>query len=231
MIKFLQSGNRAAKYILAGFLLILAASMVTYLIPGFMGDTTVSESGVVATVGGHEIRRDEVGKIVQAEQQQQHYPAMFILYLSQRAVQQLIQQAEIVYESERLGLKVSDREVRDELQNGPEKQVFYPDNKWIGADKYRELLQQNGLTVEDFERNLRTRLLGRKLIGVITANATVPDSDVEQAYKDRNTKVKFQYAILKLEDISKTIKPTDLELKAYFDANQMRYQNAVPEKR
>ena len=29
MIKFLQSGNKAAKYILAGFLLILAASMVT----------------------------------------------------------------------------------------------------------------------------------------------------------------------------------------------------------
>ena len=38
MIKFLQSGNKAAKYLLAGFLLILAASMVTYLIPGFMGD-------------------------------------------------------------------------------------------------------------------------------------------------------------------------------------------------
>ena len=39
MIKFLQSGNKAAKYLLAGFLLLLAASMVTYLIPGFMGDT------------------------------------------------------------------------------------------------------------------------------------------------------------------------------------------------
>src|SRR6266853_526167 len=205
MIKFLQSGNRAAKYILAGFLLILAASMVTYLIPGFMSDTTVSETGVVASVGGHEIRRDEVAKIVQDQLRQQNYPTMFIPFLSQKAVQQLIQQAEIVYESERLGLKVSDREVRDELQNG--------------------------LTVEDFERNLRTRLLGRKLIGVITANATVPDSEVEQAYKDRNTKVKFQYAIIKLDDVLKSIKPTDTELKAYFDANQARYQNAIGEKR
>jgi peptidyl-prolyl cis-trans isomerase D len=231
MIKFLQSGNRAAKYILAGFLLILAASMVTYLIPGFMSDTTVSATGVVASVGGHEVHRDEVTKIVESQRRQQNYPPMFIPYLNQRAVQQLIQQAEIVYESERLGLKVSDREVRDELQNGPEKQYFYPDNKWIGADKYRDLLQQNGLTVEDFERDLRTRLLSRKLIGVVIANATVPDSEVEQAYKDRNTKVKFQYAIIKLEDVSKTIKPTDTELKAYFDANQARYQNAIPEKR
>lgn len=231
MIKFLQSGNRAAKYILAGFLLILAASMVTYLIPGFMGDTAVSETGVVASVGGHEIHRDEVAKIVQEQQRQQAYPAMFLPYLNQRAIQQLIQQAEITYESERMGLKVSDREVRDELQNGPEKQYFYPDNKWIGADKYRDLLRQNNLTVEEFEKNLRIRLLGRKLIGVVTANATVPDSEVEQAYKDRNTKVKLQYAILKLEDVTKTIKPTDTELNAFFNANQARYKNAIPERR
>ena len=44
MIKFLQSGNKAAKYLLAGFLLLIAASMVTYLIPGFMGDTAAQRN-------------------------------------------------------------------------------------------------------------------------------------------------------------------------------------------
>src|SRR5215471_18576718 len=116
MIKFLQSGNRAAKYILAGFLLILAASMVTYLIPGFMsGDTTESKSGVVVSVGGQEIRREDVTRIVNAQQQRQRYPDMFIPYLNQQALRQLIQQAEIVYEAERLGLKVSDEEIRDAM--------------------------------------------------------------------------------------------------------------------
>ncbi|HZD93281.1 MAG TPA: hypothetical protein VE133_03445, partial [Candidatus Sulfotelmatobacter sp.] len=71
MIKFLQSGNRAAKYILAGFLLILAASMVTYLIPGFMSDTGVTQAGVLATVGNQEIRRDDVSRMVQAQTRQQ----------------------------------------------------------------------------------------------------------------------------------------------------------------
>ena len=72
MIKFLQSGNKAAKYILAGFLLILAVSMVTYLIPGFMsGDRPLSETGVIATVAGQEIHREDVARIVQAEQRQQ----------------------------------------------------------------------------------------------------------------------------------------------------------------
>src|SRR6516162_3919257 len=100
MIKFLQSGNKAAKYILAGFLLILAASMVVYLIPNFMSDAgSTNGVAVVATVGGHEIRSDEVVKLVQAQLQRQgisgSVPPQYLGFFSQQAVQQLIQQAEI----------------------------------------------------------------------------------------------------------------------------------------
>jgi peptidyl-prolyl cis-trans isomerase D len=231
MIKFLQSGNRAAKYILAGFLLILAASMVTYLIPGFTADSGVTESGVIARVGDQEIRRDEVARIAQDEARQQNYPAALVPFLMQRAVQELIQQAEIAYEGERMGLRVSDKELRDELQNGAYKETLFPGGKWIGADQYKSLLSSYNLTVDSFERNVKLGLLRRKLFSVVAANATVPESEIEQAYKDKNTKVKVQYAVIQLEDVLKTIKPTDTELKAYFDANQARYQNAIPEKR
>ncbi|HZS29006.1 MAG TPA: peptidylprolyl isomerase [Candidatus Angelobacter sp.] len=231
MIKFLQSGNKAAKYILGGLLLFLSASMVTYLIPGFMSGNTVTESGVVATVAGHEILTSDVNKVVDAQRRQQGYPEAFIPFLTQRAIQQLIQQAEITYEGERLGLNVSDKEVQDELQNPPYKQTFFPDGKWIGADKYRQILEQNDLTVEKFEQELKLDMLRRKVFSVVAANATVPESAVEQAYKDKNTKVKFQYALIKLGDIQKTIKPTETELKSYFNTNQARYQNAIPEKR
>jgi peptidyl-prolyl cis-trans isomerase D len=231
MIKFLQSGNKAAKYILAGFLLILAASMVTYLIPGFMGDTAASETGVVASVGGHEIHREEVARVVQAQARGNQIPDFYLPILRQQAVRQLIQQAELQYESERMGLKVSDQEFRDELQYGPYKQAFFPGGKWIGADKYKQMLTQGGTTVENFERDVRLDLLQRKLVNVIGASATASDSEVEKAFKDQNTKVKFQYAILKLDDVSKSIKPTDTELKAFYDANKPRYANSIPEKR
>jgi peptidyl-prolyl cis-trans isomerase D len=231
MIKFLQSGNKAAKYILAGFLLILAASMVTYLIPGFMGDTSNTETGVVASVGGHEIHREDIAKLVQAQARGNQIPEFYLPIMRQQALKQLIQQAEMQYESERMGLKVSDQEFRDELQYGPSRQTFFPGGKWIGAEQYKALLSQNNYTVESFEREFRLGLLQQKLINVIGANAAVPDSEIEQAYKDENTKVKFQYAILKLEDITKTIKPTDTELKAFYDANLARYTNSIPEKR
>jgi peptidyl-prolyl cis-trans isomerase D len=231
MIKFLQSGNKAAKYILAGFLLILAGSMVLYLIPGFMSDTNASETGVVATVAGRQIHQDEVSRMVQAQTRGNQVPDFYLPILRQQAVKQLVQQAEVLYESERMGLKVSDQEFRDELQNGAYKQAFFPGGKWVGSDKYKQMLTQAGYTVEGFEHDVRLELLQRKLLSVISANANVTDAAVEQAYKDQNTKVKFQYAILKLDDITKTIKPTDTELKAYFEVNKARYANAIPEKR
>jgi peptidyl-prolyl cis-trans isomerase D len=231
MIKFLQSGNKAAKYILAGFLLVLAASMVTYLIPGFMGNADVTETGVVASVGGHEIHREEIARLVQAQARGNQIPDFYIPIMRQQALRQLIQQAELQYESERMGLKVSDQEFRDELQYGPYRQAFFPGGKWVGADKYKEMLINGGTTIENFERDVRLDLMQRKLVNVIGANAAVPDSEVEQAYKDDNTKVKFQYAILKLDDVTKTIKPTDTELKAFYDANLARYTNSSPEKR
>src|SRR5262249_17976269 len=135
MIKFLQSGNKAAKYILAGFLLILAASMVTYLIPGFMSSDTTTTSGVVASVGGHEVHSDDVMKAVQLQLRQQgigqNLPPQYLAYFTQQAAQQLIQQAEISYEGERMGLSVSDKELQDELHNDPYKTTFFPQGKWI----------------------------------------------------------------------------------------------------
>src|ERR1700735_3868070 len=142
MIKFLQSGNRAAKYLLAGFLLLLAASMVLYLIPGFMGDNAAGQSGVVATVAGGEVTSEQVARGIQAQARGQQIPDFYLPMMRQQVTKQLIQQNEAIYESERLGLSVSDQEFRDELQFGPYKQFFFPDGKWIGADKYKTLLVQ-----------------------------------------------------------------------------------------
>ncbi|HET9837022.1 MAG TPA: peptidyl-prolyl cis-trans isomerase [Candidatus Angelobacter sp.] len=230
MIKFLQSGNRAAKYLLAGFLLVLSASMVTYLIPNFMSDTSAAQPGVVATVGGHEITRNDVSRVLQDQARQQNIPPQFMAFMAQRAISDLIQQAEITYEAERMGLSVSDKELRDDLQT-TYKEAFFPGGKWVGPEQYKQILQNYNLTVDQFEHSVKQGLLRRKLFSVVAGNATVADSDVEQAYKDKNTKVKVQYAVLSIDDVLKSIKPTETELKAYFEANQPRYQNAIPEKR
>jgi peptidyl-prolyl cis-trans isomerase D len=232
MIRFLQSGNKAAKYILGGFLIILAGSMVTYLIPGFMNRADSSgPSGVVASVAGEDIRADQVNQIVQRQMQGQQVPSFYVPMLMQQAVQQLIQQQEVRYEAGRMGLRAYDSEVRDELQNGALKQYFYPNGKWIGQQQYVNFLRQNNMTPEVFEAQVRDQVLGRKLFETIAGGVGVTPAEVEQAYKDKNLKVKFQYAFLNLADIQKEINPTEAELKAFYQSELGRYQNTIPEKR
>ncbi|HEX7284920.1 MAG TPA: peptidylprolyl isomerase [Candidatus Angelobacter sp.] len=231
MIRFLQSGNKAAKYLLSVFLLIICLGMVIYLIPGFMSGTEATQTGVVATVGGEKIQTQEVAKMVQQQMRGQRLPEGFAGFIAQRAVQSLIQRAEIRYEAKRMGLSVSDEEIRNEMRNGRYREIFFPDGKWMGQEKYDELMRQNNMTVEEFERGLRDDLLQRKLFNTVTAGVSVNPTEVEQAYKEQNTKVKYQYALLDVAALAKEIKPTEAELRAYYEANTARYQNSIPEKR
>jgi peptidyl-prolyl cis-trans isomerase D len=233
MIRFLQSGNKAVKYVLSAFLLIICVSMLWYLIPSSGTALDTNRQGIVASVAGEDIRTADVNDLVQSQmrQQQGRIPDFYIPILRQQAVMQLIQRAEVRYEAERLGLKVSDQEVQDELQNGMSKAYFFPDGKFIGKEKYEELLKLNGKTPETFENDVRQQLMVSKLISAVGASANASDAEVEQAYKDRNLKVKFQYAVLNLDELTKQIKPTPSEVEAFFAANKAGYQNAIPEKR
>lgn len=231
MIRFLQSGNRATKYLLGILMTIIALSMVTYLIPGFMSGENVNRTGVVASVAGQEINTQDVQSYVGKLQQRQRYPDFMMPYLEKQAINSLIQEAEIRYEGERMGLSVSDDEIRDALHSGQNGAIFFPDGKWIGQDKYQQLLQENNTTVDQFERQIRMQLLASKLYSAVTAGVTVAPAEIEQAFKEQNTKIKFDYAVISMDDVQKQIKPTDAELKAWFETNKARYQNSIPEKR
>src|SRR6185437_10415202 len=102
MIHFLQSGNKVAKYILGGLLLLLSASMVTYLIPGFMTGSEATRSGVVASVAGNDIVTTDIQKAVQRQMQgSQISPdmeAFYRAYLVPQVARQMIQQKEALYE-------------------------------------------------------------------------------------------------------------------------------------
>ena len=232
MIRFLQSGNKAAKYILGGFLILLALSMVAYLIPGFLSNADVTgRSDVLATVAGETIHVDQATKLAQAQMRQQRVPDFYMPILMQQVVQRLIQTQEVRYEAGRMGLKVSDQEVREELQHGAYKQYFFPDGKWIGQQQYEKFLTDNGLTVDGFESDVKDSLLANKLFNTVAAGVQASPTEVAEAYKEQNTKVKFQYAVLNLADIQKGIQPSEAELKAFYETYKPRYENSIPEKR
>jgi peptidyl-prolyl cis-trans isomerase D len=54
---------------------------------------------------------------------------------------------------------------------------------------------------------------------------------VRDEFNKRNTKVKFEYAVITQADILKELHPTDEELKAFYERNKAQYNNSIPEKR
>ena len=237
MIRLLQSAGPTLKIILGGMLLIICASMVITLIPGYgssLGIGTPSR-GVVAKIGDEEVSVDEVQRQAKLmiRQQFRNSPqaAMMLPYFAGQAAEQLINEKAIVAEAHRMGLRVSDDELREELQHGQLGATLFPDGKFIGQEEYQNFAQRNEMTVPQFEELEKNYIVVRKLRALVAGSAFVSDAEVREEFLHRSTKVKFDYAVLSQADILKGLHPTDQELKAYYDRNKATYNNSIPEKR
>ena len=152
-------------------------------------------------------------------------------YFASQAAQQIINEKALVAEAHRMGLRVSDEELRDELQHGQLGSMLFPDGKFVGQEEYENFVQRNDLTIPQFEALEKDFILVRKLRALVSSSAFVGDTDVRDEFNQRNTKVKFEYAVITKADILKGLHPTDEELKAFYDRNKATYNNSIPEKR
>ena len=240
MIRFLQSSGKTTKYILGGLLLIICGAMVITLVPGGMlGDAFGFggvQQGVLARVGNQDVTMSEVNLTAQRLGRQQFggrsIPSQLVSYLRQSAAEQLITQKALLAEADRMGLKVSDAELKDFLFKGPMGQYIAPGGNFIGEDQY-ELFVSNQfqMPIAQFEQLIKNDILLSKLRAAVEGPVTISKKDVEEAFVRENTKVKFDYAVITLDDVMKSIKPADDELKAYYESHKATYNNAVPEKR
>jgi len=242
MIRFLQTPGPIKKIILSGILIVFCGAMVITLIPGGLGSELTGQpaQGVVAKVDGQNITTVEVQERARALAQQQiaQYGAMgkqllpmIMPQATSQAIQQLIAGKAIVAEANRLGLKATDADLRDELEHGRYRATLFPGGKFIGQEAYEGLLSQNNLTVENFERDVKNDILQQKLVTLVTGSAAVSPTEIRQQFQKSNTRVKFDYAVLSQDDIRKGLHPTDQELKAFYERNKAAYNNSIPEKR
>ncbi len=238
MIRFLQTPGPVKKIVLGGLLTIICVLMVITLVPGF-GSTDFLGSGgpargVVATVDGQDVTTLEVQREARQMLQQQFPKAgaqagMLLPYFAQRAAQSLIQRKIVLAEASRLGLRATDEEIRDELQHNPQYSgAFFVDGNFVGPEKYEEILQQHELTVPQFEELVKNGILFGKLRELIAGGVSISDAQIRQEFVKKNSKVKFDYAVLSKDDVMKDIHPADAELRAYYDRNKASYANSIP---
>lgn len=240
MIRFLQTPGPLKKFLLGGLLTIICVFMVITLVPGFGSSNFMGggapERGVVAKVAGNDVTTMEVLRAAKQMVRQQ-FPkggaqaSMLLPFFASQAAQQLINEKVILAEAERLGLRATDEDVRDELQHGHYAEVFFPDGNFIGQVAYEERLQQADLTIPMFEQSVKDQILFDKLHALVAGSAAVTEAEIRQQFEKQNTKIKFDYAVLRKDDVLKEIHPTDAELKAFYERNQANYSNSIPEKR
>src|SRR5512146_1085792 len=126
MIRFLQTKGRVQQVLLIGFLSIICIMMVVTLIPGgsaltdFLGLGGLNEQ-VVAKVGGQEISVQDVQNRAR-NMARQRYPQIppdrVMPFIIPQVANDMVNQAIVLNEANRMGLAATNADLRDELQHG-----------------------------------------------------------------------------------------------------------------
>ena len=218
-------------------LVLVCLAFIIFYIPDFLrGSDTQASGDTVAVVEGQPIKADEFRRTYQA--QLQAYRSAYggnmsdqllkQLGVEQQILQQMVDERASVAEADRLGIKVSDEEVRERILSIPQLQE---NGVFIGQARYQQLLaaQRPPVTTAEFEDNIRRSIAVDKLREAVTDWLSVSDKDLEQEYRRRNDKVKLAVVTVGVDTVRGQVNASDQEVSAYFDAHKEDFR--VPEKR
>jgi peptidyl-prolyl cis-trans isomerase D len=224
MFDLFRSRDKAVRILLGAMLLLVAFSMLTYLVPNYDTGSGSGPDQVVATVGKETITTSDVQKAVQSTLRSQRLPAEIIPNYIPQMVQDMVTERALAYEADRLGFQVTDQDVRDNIrQMAPS---LFPDGNFVGKDAYAGMLAQQNLTIPEFEDSLRRQILINRLRSVAVEGIVVSPAEIEQEYKKKYDQMKVQWVLIKSDAYAKEAEPNEQDLKNYYDANKTGFMTA-----
>ena len=217
---------------------LVCVAFVLFYIPDFLrgNGADAASSDTIAKVEGREITSADFRRTYQA--QLQAYRSAYggnmsdqllkQLGIEQQILQQMVDERAALAEAERLGIKVSDEEVRQRIFAMP---AFQESGGFIGEARYQQLLrmQRPPMVASEFEDNVRRGLSVEKLRGSLTDWLSVNDADLEKEYRRRNDKVKLAVVSFTADSFRTQVTASDAEVAAYFEGHKTDFK--IPEKR
>ncbi len=217
---------------LAGFALLVLGFPLIQPPPETPGTLT----DVLAQVGDQEITVGEFQTIFRRQLQSYQVQSggeitadlLRSMGIDRQLLQQVIDEYAALQEAARLGVTVSDAEVREAIVSLP---AFQQDGEFIGEAAYLQMLrmQQPPMAPAEFEENVRRSLMLQRLQAALTDWITVSDDDVEREHVRRNERVRLSAISFRADDFREGLDATDEDVAALFDQNANDY--LVPEKR
>src|SRR6266487_4236463 len=217
---------------------LVCVAFVLFYIPDFLRGTgaDAAATDTIARVQGHEITAGEFRRTYQAQLQayRSAYGAnmndqlLKQLGIDQQILQQMVDERAALAEADRLGIEVSDEEVRTRIFAMP---AFQENGGFIGEQRYQQLLrmQRPPMMPSEFETNVRRGLTVEKLRASLTDWLYVPDKELEQAYRLKNDKVKLAVVTFTADSFRTQATASDADVAGYFEGHKDDFK--IPEKR
>ena len=218
---------------------ILAVSFVGWLVFDVgMGATGGNYGGsdVVLRIDGEPIRLPQYQAVLQAamEQARQRSGGNLTREDAKQAedqmVEQLIRNVLLVHETHRLGITVTDQEVREAAQTSPPPEVYsVPDfqtNGQFDPNKWRRFMQggANRELLLQLEQRYREQIPQAKLLQYITADLYASDAKLWRVYRDQHDSVIITFLSVGPEQIADSeVSLSDTELARYFDEHKTEF--------
>jgi foldase protein PrsA len=181
------------------FIVLALVALFAAACGGSSGPRSVPDDAV-AVVGGDTITKDKYNQIL--GQAQRSYKAQgkpfpkagtqTFTTLRAQIIQYLVERSEYEQAAKDLGVKVSDKDVDDRLQQV--KQQYFvnppgqkPATKAQIEKRYQQQLKKQGLTDKDVRDGIRYQLLRGKIYDKVTSDVKVSDGDAKKYYDDHKS--------------------------------------------
>jgi len=207
--------------------IILGFIAVTFI---WWGVGTYSERGrdLAATVGGEKISMAELSEAAAGLEKTYRdvYGGAFTpemakaLNFRKQALDTLVQRSILLAEARKLGLAASDAEVQREIAADPAFQA----NGQFSEERYRSLLTYNRLTTANYEASKRQEITLKKVEGLLSADALVPESEARDFFLLTSRKVRLLVVTANPEKMKGIPSPTEGEISASYAQSRESYR-------
>lgn len=218
---------------LAWLLWFVIAAFIAIEFSIFGGSSASVTGETAAALGSYDVRWGELERAHRNLQDQ--YRSQFgdqfnaelaeQLQLKRQAMEQLFNSKILLAEARRLGLQVSDEELREQILD-----LFRDEQgQFIGQEAYERWTTQSFGGPSAFEQQVREDLLRQKLLDALSQSVFVSEADVERRYREDVERASIRYLQLPLDRFAEEARADQESLERYYEEHREQYR--LPEQR
>lgn len=142
------------------------------------------------------------------------------LNLKKLALNSLVDAVLVRQEAKRMGIRVSDDDVKAEIAKNPN----FQKNGAFDFQQYQQVLSFSRINPAAFEESQKDAMKAQKARQAIKDKVTISDDEALLAFKKQNDKVELQYVSFAPAELAGEVKPTDQDLLGYLQKHQDEFR-------